>query len=130
MPTWNDPTDEQRDAWREWLADRPPSVRAVAERFDPWTVYRLKTTGQACQIQAFDESGTVRAYCQHPGLGGISGVGVAGIDPDDFELWPDGEPHDPGWVMTRLPNGFAFGPPDDRPLPQSSTLEFIMDEED
>lgn len=31
-----EPTPEQEAGLAEWLATRPPRIRAVAERFPPW----------------------------------------------------------------------------------------------
>lgn len=42
-------------AWKAWLAERPEAVRKVAERFDPWSLYRLKTTGQRVVVYSFSE---------------------------------------------------------------------------
>ncbi len=107
---WNGtpPTDAQKTMLAEWLAERPPNVRAVAERFDPWQVYRLTTTGQAVQFMGCDVGArncgdtavdvdrvTARVYAQHPISGPISGVEVFGIDPGEIEPWPDGVPFDP-----------------------------------
>jgi hypothetical protein len=108
------PTDEQRAQFKEWVATRPPKVRAVAEQFDPWTVYRLRTTGQDVQVIGFDVGArscgdeycgpecsrirghegdhdadgdvTVCIYAENPILGAISGVQVFGIDPRDLVI--------------------------------------------
>ena len=84
---WYEPTDEQTAIWREWLAGRPESVRGVAERFRPWMLYRLTTTGQRCSVIAFAEDGTIRIQAEHPALGEISAVEVFGIDPETLVPW-------------------------------------------
>lgn len=91
---WYEPTQDNRDAWKQWLAERPDSVRSVAERFTPWTLYRLTTTGQRCSVLAFDEGGTVRIQAEHPALGRISAVDVFGIDPAELAEWTEAD--DPG----------------------------------
>lgn len=48
-------TPEQEAEWKTWVADRPPDVRDVAERFDPWSLYRMKSTGQRVTIRSFRE---------------------------------------------------------------------------
>ena len=48
-----EPTAEQIAGYQSWLALLPPRVRAVARRFNPWTVYRLKTTGHRVLIYSF-----------------------------------------------------------------------------
>lgn len=40
------PTKEQLDSWAEWCAERPPHVREVAERFPPWSLWRLDLTNE------------------------------------------------------------------------------------
>lgn len=118
MIEW-EPSEEQKKLWHEWLEARPERVRAVAQRFDPWTVYRLASTGQraqflgcdvgvlncrqsacsdACRLPAghpgeHDPDGriTVRVYVEHPGLGEISGRQVFGIDPDELAPWTDAD---------------------------------------
>lgn len=112
MTVWwsgEEPTTEMNDAVAQWLAERPPAVRAVAERFNPWQVYRLRTTGQACRFVGCDVGArncgeimvdadrvTVRVNAQHPVLGPVlTGRQVFGIDPDDLEPWPDDVPFQP-----------------------------------
>ncbi len=120
---WFEPTEEQVVAWREWLDGRPDYVRQVAQRFDPWTMYRLTSTGQRCAFRGCDVGAltcsqsrcpddacrlpaghegahaaignvTVRIYAEHPDLGEISAVEVFGIGADELTPWPD-EPGDP-----------------------------------
>jgi hypothetical protein len=57
----NEPTPEQLAAWEEWVASRSECVRKVAERFNPWTLYRLKTSGKRVTIRSFEthEDGSV-----------------------------------------------------------------------
>lgn len=109
---WTTPTAAHEAAWREWLAARPDRVRAIAERFDPWTMYRLTTTGQRCQflgcdvgaqncgeIEADPERVTVRIYAENPILGAITGTEVFGISPDDLQPWTDDISIDAWWPM-------------------------------
>ncbi len=110
---WNEPTDEMRAAWQEWLAERPRFVRSVAECFNPWTMYRLITTGQRCQVLAFAEDGTVRIYAENEHLGPMTGTEVYGVSPADLVQW-DGEPRQ-NWRITVTPStgeivdGFVMG---------------------
>jgi hypothetical protein len=41
---YTEPTQEQVDAWDEWLNSRPESIRQMVERYNlnPWTLYRLE----------------------------------------------------------------------------------------
>lgn len=91
---WYEPTEEQRAAWQAWVAERPESVRAIAERFTPWTLYRLTTTGQRCSVLAFSEGGTVRIQAEHPALGEISATQVFGIDPTELVEWTEADAPD------------------------------------
>lgn len=90
MARFNEPEPEQEAGWKEWVAGRPPNVRAVAERFEPWSLYRMKDTGQRVTISSFGEgkdgkvSLTVDVRAQfNPGLDFERGV--FGIDPDNLE---------------------------------------------
>ena len=55
-----EPTKRQERAWKKWVASRPPHIRAVAERFEPWSLYRLEG-GHRVTIASFGEheDGTV-----------------------------------------------------------------------
>lgn len=50
-----EPTAEQLAEWQEWLWERPPAVREVAERLPPWKLYRMTDTGQRVRILQYDE---------------------------------------------------------------------------
>jgi hypothetical protein len=55
MARHTDPTPEQQAAWTSWLAARPPGIRAVASRFDPWTLYRLRDSGHRVTFLGCDD---------------------------------------------------------------------------
>lgn len=55
-----EPTADQIAAWSEWVESRPETVRKVAERFDPWSLYEMRDTGQMVTIASFFEDGTLR----------------------------------------------------------------------
>ena len=59
-----DPSSEQREAWDQWVAERPPEVQKVAGRFNPWTLYRLGSSGHRVQLAAFDEEQDGRITCR------------------------------------------------------------------
>lgn len=88
---WTEPTQEMQDEWQAWLAERPETVRTIGERFKPWAMYRLTTTGQRCQVIAISENGTVRIYAEHETLGPMTGVEVFGVDPDELIPWEGSE---------------------------------------
>jgi hypothetical protein len=46
MARFCDPTPDEESGWNAWVAERPEKVRNVAERFDPWSLYRLKPNGE------------------------------------------------------------------------------------
>ena len=50
-----EPTQDILDRWNWWVAERPPNVRAVAQKFNPWTLYLLTTTNHKVTIAVFDE---------------------------------------------------------------------------
>ena len=79
------PTDEQEAEWKTWVRSRPPSVRAIAERFDPWTLYRMKSTGQRVTVVAINENGTVRVDVSGQFNAVLFERTVFGIDPADLE---------------------------------------------
>lgn len=55
MADWYTPTEEQRAAWAEWVAERPERVRRVAETMAPWKLYRMKSTGHRVTILSITE---------------------------------------------------------------------------
>lgn len=84
------PTEAQQRAWRDWVAERPESIRKVAERFDPWTLYRLGSTGQRVYVLSFSEPGEDGKVTCRVGVSGEFNLvtferDVFGIDPDDLE---------------------------------------------
>jgi hypothetical protein len=86
-----EPTAEQQAQWAEWVSSRPANVRAVAERFNPWTLYRMKSTGQRVTVYSFQEhkdgTGTVTLTVNITGQFNvlIHDRQVFGIDPADLE---------------------------------------------
>ena len=85
MARFTEPTPEQEAGWKEWVAERPPVVRAVAERFEPWSLYRLKTTGQRVTIHSFSEDGTMTVLVTGDFNLLTFSRSVFGINPDDLE---------------------------------------------
>ena len=83
---------ERIEEWNAWVAERPEKVRLVAERFQPWNLYRLKSSGHDVTIYSFDEPKgdepiTLNVLVLHeynPGL--AFERRVFGIEPDDLEL--------------------------------------------
>jgi hypothetical protein len=79
------PTPEQEQVWKEWVASRPDSVRAVAERFEPWSLYRMKSTGQRVTIASIFEDGTLSVNVTGEFNCVMMDRRVFGINPDDLE---------------------------------------------
>lgn len=50
-----EPTPKMERRWRKWVSSRPPNVRAVAERLNPWTLYRLNKTGDRATLISLTE---------------------------------------------------------------------------
>jgi hypothetical protein len=80
-----EPTAKQERDWAKWVAKRPAVVRAVAERFEPWSLYRMKSTGQRVTIYSFSENGTVTVEITGQYNVILFDRQVFGIDPADLE---------------------------------------------
>lgn len=84
-----EPTPEQEQGYREWVASRPDMVRAVAERFEPWSLYRMKPHGQRVTVVSFgeEEDGRVTLTVSVSGDFNLTMFDrqVFGVDPDDLE---------------------------------------------
>lgn len=96
---WMEPTQEQIEGYREWVASRPDNVRAVAEKFEPWSLYRLKSSGHRVTIASFDEGTDNTITLKVAVTGQFNRVVferlVFGVSPDDLEpceLPLEGEP--------------------------------------
>lgn len=89
MARWMEPNAAQEAAWAAWVAERPEPVRVVAERFEPWSLYRMKEMGHRVTIECFDEpeEGPVTVKVRVSGdfnLIAFERV-VFGVDPDSLE---------------------------------------------
>lgn len=89
MARFKEPTLTQEREWKKWVASRPVGVRAVASRFEPWSLYRLKSTGHRVTVQSFGETedGTVTLTVAVTGEFNkvLHERAVFGIDPNDLE---------------------------------------------
>ena len=84
---WMDPTAEQVMAWEEWVSSRPPVVRSICEKIDPWALYRMKSTDQIVTFYSCNENGTITVDIlpeHNPWM--IVGHRVFGIDPSDLQI--------------------------------------------
>ncbi len=93
MGTLTDPSENELVRWADFLNSSPDNVRVVAERFPPWHLYRMRSTGHRVQIYSFDEMGQSRGVTLtvvvlrefNPQMGGPDRR-VFGIEPDDLEV--------------------------------------------
>lgn len=89
MVRLHEPTPDEESAWKEWVSKRPENVRRVAEHLEPWTLYRMKSTGHRVTLISFDEHENggvtlrVRVGAEHNYL--TFERQVFGISPDDLE---------------------------------------------
>ena len=88
MAHYFEPTEEQVAEWTQWVEARPPTVRTIAERFFPWELYRLGSSGHRCTLVAIDEQESGRVSLKVSVDGRFNMVAfervVFGIDPDDL----------------------------------------------
>lgn len=109
MARIQDPTPEQEVGWKKWVKSRPKKVRVIAERFDPWSLYRLKDTGQRVTLRSISEDGTVSVNITGDFNVIMFDRYVFGIDPDKLEpceLPDESEPI--GTVLTEEADIEAF----------------------
>jgi hypothetical protein len=89
MARIREPTPEQKTEWNAWVASRPACVRKVAKRFDPWSLYRMKSTGHRVTLYSFGEAedGNVTLTIVVSAEFNMLAFErrVFGIDPDDLE---------------------------------------------
>jgi hypothetical protein len=55
-------TPEQQQEFDAWLAERPPLIQDIVEKYPPDRLYRLKTTKQRVTIQIYHVDGTVTVF--------------------------------------------------------------------
>jgi hypothetical protein len=83
--------EELEIEFNEWLKDRPEIIKLMAEKLKPWLRYRLKTTGQHCNLYSYSEDGTVTVTVNgHDSeilnhMNELIEVNVFGVSPDDLE---------------------------------------------
>jgi hypothetical protein len=90
MARWTTPTDEQLQAYTDWADQRSEPVKAIAKKFDPWTLYRLcnpedpDDPGHRVTVHGYSEDGTL--IVNVTGEFNLIGFGrrVFGVSPDDL----------------------------------------------
>lgn len=82
---FHEPTPALLRAWKAWVRKLPKAARAAAERFDPWTLYRLKTTGDRVTVCSFADDATVTVIVSGRWNLVLFDRQVFGIQPDELE---------------------------------------------
>jgi hypothetical protein len=84
-----EPSQEELLDYKNWVSSRPAHVKAIAERFDPWSLYKLKSTGQYVTVYSFNkhEDGSITLKVNMPPEFNPFSLGylVFGISPEDLE---------------------------------------------
>lgn len=80
-----EPTKKQMRGYAKWCASRPAVVRANAERFPPWELLRMKSTGQRVFTLGCNEDGTISVAVTGTYNLVLHERHVFGISPDDLE---------------------------------------------
>ena len=78
-------TPEETVKWNQWISEKPPMIRDMAERFPPNRLYRLKGTDQRVTLLSFNEDGTVSVNVGRRFNLVFDSTNVFGIDINDLE---------------------------------------------
>lgn len=101
MARYFEPSVEQQGAWAEWVASRPLVVRDIAERFDPWSLYRMSPRGERVTLHSISENGTVCVTVSGEFNQVLFERNVFGVDPNDLEPCELPPPDEPvGTILT------------------------------
>jgi hypothetical protein len=83
------PTPAQEAEHRRLVSKCPKAIRRVMECFDPWTLYRLKSTGHRCILYSAqeDDGGNVTLTMEISGEFNLIEFNrcVFGIEPEELE---------------------------------------------
>lgn len=89
MARFRDPDDSEIQEWHEWLESRPLDIREIAKRFEPWGLYRMKSTGHRVTIYSLEKQEDGRISLKVNVMGEFNAVAferqVFGVDPNDLE---------------------------------------------
>lgn len=89
MARYREPSEVEERMWRAWCASRPPDIEEVALRFEPWAVYRRKSTGHVvvvtCITEYHEGSPTVMVRIAGEFNKTAGEHTVQGVQPDDLE---------------------------------------------
>ena len=89
MARYTTPTPEQEQLWRVWLAEQPTYVATIGERFDPWSLYLLKSSNHRVTVCGFNSNSETHEVTVQVNVTGEFNVvafdrTVFGVDPDDL----------------------------------------------
>ena len=59
MAKYFEPTQEEVDGWRVFKESLPEKIRIVADKFEPWRLYKMSSTGHRCYVHSIGEDGTM-----------------------------------------------------------------------
>src|SRR5580765_7300966 len=89
MARYFEPTPTQEADYAEWCIQRPEKVRVVAEQFEPWSLFKMKATGQRVVVTSFGETkdGNISLTVLVSGRFNLTQFEreVFGISPDELE---------------------------------------------
>lgn len=94
-----EPAPLQLRGWKRWCKSRPNGVRQLAERFPPWELLRMKSTGQRVFVAGINEDGTVSVVVSGLYNMVLHDRHVFGISPDDLEPCELPRPDEPVGAM-------------------------------
>lgn len=101
MARFEEPTAKELKSWAKWKAARPEIVRRLADRFEPWSLFRMKGTGQRVVVVGFYEDGTLRVIVSGRFNRVPFDCGVFGVDPENLEPCDLPGPHEElGAILT------------------------------
>jgi hypothetical protein len=85
MATFFELNDREQEIWAKWLEERPPQIRAMAKKYPPNVLFRMKSSGHRVYMVSYEEDGTVTVAVTGKFNFVVQERNVFGIDPDDLE---------------------------------------------
>lgn len=82
--------EEKKRVLAKWLRGRPKIIKTLADRFPPWGLYRMVSTGRKVRLYSYSEDGTLTVHvlrAHNPGI--LFERRVFGIEPDDLVRIPE-----------------------------------------
>ena len=78
-------SEEQEKAWEDWVSTRPQIIQDLCERFPPYNLYRLKSSGHRVTLYSYSEDGTITVNVSGEYNAVTFDRQVFGIKPEDLE---------------------------------------------